>query len=266
MMTSDGNILDTIVAKKREEVAARRSSVGIDQLKHQIRAQNRPRGFADAIRKKVGRRQAAIIAEIKKASPSKGVIREDFHPAAIARSYESSGAACLSVLTDVSFFQGADEYLQQAKSETSLPVLRKDFIVSPYQIYEARAIGADCVLLIVSVLDFDELHTFYDLARSLDLDVLIEVHDKTELDAALTVSPKMIGINNRNLKTFDVSLNTTLDLLASIPENTVVITESGISQRADVARMISNNVYGFLVGEAFMREPDPGRALEFLFT
>lgn len=265
-MSSDGNILDTIVEKKHSEVESRRENVGIDLLKQQIRAQNRPRGFVDSIRERVGRKQAAIIAEIKKASPSKGVIREDFNPVAIAGSYERSGAACLSVLTDVSFFQGSDDYLRQAKGATSLPVLRKDFIVSPYQVYEARAIGADCILLIVSILNFDELHTFYDLARSLDLDVLIEVHDKAELDAALTLDSELIGINNRDLKTFDVDLNTTLDLLSDIPEGVVVVTESGIGQRTDVARMFSNDVYGFLVGEAFMRETDPGQALDSLFS
>ncbi|MBT4163152.1 MAG: indole-3-glycerol phosphate synthase TrpC [Gammaproteobacteria bacterium] len=263
---TDENILETIVEKKREEVAVRRREIPVDQLKQQIRAQNHPRGFIDAIRKKTRRRQAAIIAEIKKASPSKGVIREDFNPAAIARSYERSGASCLSVLTDISFFQGADEYLRIAKNETSLPILRKDFVIAPYQVYEARAIAADCILLIVSILKLDELHTLYDLATALGLDVLIEVHDEVELETALTLSPKMVGINNRDLKTFEVNLNTTLDMLSLIPEGVVVVTESGIGQRTDVARMLSNEVYGFLVGEAFMREPDPGQALEFLFT
>jgi len=260
------DILTTIVARKREEVAARRGLVSIAELKEQIKRQPRPRGFAAAIKKRIVRRQAAIIAEIKKASPSKGVIREDFDPVAIAESYEQSGAACLSVLTDVHFFQGSDEYLQLAKSHSSLPVLRKDFIVAPYQIYESRAIGADCILLIASVLDTETLHNYYDLAQSLELDVLVEVHNREELESALTLSPKLLGINNRNLKTFEVSLNTTLDMLADIPRGVTVITESGIHQRTDVAQMISNDVYGFLVGEAFMKEPDPGQALEFLFS
>ncbi|MBO6658314.1 MAG: indole-3-glycerol phosphate synthase TrpC [Pseudomonadales bacterium] len=260
------DILTKIVARKREEVAVRRQRFTVSDLKDQIKRQHRPRGFVDSIKKRIGRRQAAIIAEIKKASPSKGVIREDFDPVSIAESYEQSGAACLSVLTDVDFFQGSDEYLQLAKAHSSLPVLRKDFTVSPYQIYESRAIGADCILLIAAILDAETLHTYYDLAQSLGLDVLIEVHNKEELECALTLSPKLLGINNRNLKTFEVSLNTTLDLLADIPKGVTVVTESGIRQRADVAQMISCDVYGFLVGEAFMKEPDPGQALAFLFS
>lgn len=261
-----GDILSTIVARKHEEIAERRVEAPIHVLKGQIRNQHRPRGFADAIVKRVRRRQAAIIAEIKKASPSKGVIREDFDPVSIAASYERSGAACLSVLTDHDFFQGSEAYLAAAKSSVSLPVLRKDFIVSAYQVYESRAIGADCILLIAAALDVDELHEYNDLALSLGLDVLVEVHNGEELEQALTLNPRLIGINNRNLKTFDVDLHTTLDLLQHIPDGTVVITESGINQRMDVAQMLSNDVYGFLVGEAFMRAPEPGQALENLFT
>ena len=265
-MMASGTILDTIIAKKHDEVAGRSDRLGIEQLKRQIENQEPSRGFVDAIARRVSRRQAAIIAEIKKASPSKGVIRADFDPRAIARSYEDAGAACLSVLTDISFFQGADEHLQRARAEVSLPVLRKDFVISSYQIYEARAIGADCILLIASVLGMEDMQSFYDLARSLDLDVLIEVHDMSELRMALSVSPKLVGINNRDLKTFDVDLDTTLALLASISDDVIVVTESGIGQSTDVVRMMSRGVYGFLIGEAFMKEPDPGHALELLFT
>ncbi len=263
---SEPDILTTIVAHKKTEIAARRQVKPIHVLKEEIRSQHKARGFVDAIRKRASRRQAAIIAEIKKASPSKGVIREDFRPVEIAKSYEKAGAACLSVLTDEKFFQGADEYLREAKGATSLPVIRKDFIVDPYQVYEARALGADCILLIVSVLDVDSLHSLYDLAGYLGMDVLVEVHDAEELDAALTLSPKLLGINNRDLKTFNVDLNTTLDLLHKMPAGVTVVTESGIHQRADVARMLSSDVFGFLVGEAFMREADPGNALESLFS
>lgn len=263
---TERNILDTIVDRKREEVAERRLSMPVDQLKHRISDQDAARGFADAIRDKARAGKAAVISEIKKASPSKGVIREDFDPASIAKSYEKAGATCLSVLTDVDFFQGADDYLRMARVETALPVLRKDFIVAPYQVYEARAIGADCVLLIVAILEMDDLRMLYDLAVSIGLDVLIEVHDEVELGKALTLSPDLIGINNRDLKTFNVDLNTTLDLLRHIPDDIVVVTESGIAERTDVDRMLSSGVYGFLVGEAFMREADPGSALEFLFS
>lgn len=260
------DILTEIVEKKREEVAARQKSVPLSELKQILKRQHKPRGFVEALNKRVIRHQAAIIAEIKRASPSRGVIREDFVPVQIARSYERSGAACLSVLTDESFFQGSDEYLKEAKSATSLPVLRKDFTIAPYQVYEARAIGADCILLIVSILDIEQLHMLHDLAQGLGMDVLIEVHNKKELDAALTVSPGLLGINNRDLKTFDVDLNTTYDLLHDIPEGILVVTESGIKRRTDVAQMLTNDVSCFLVGEAFMREPDPGKAMEYLFS
>jgi indole-3-glycerol phosphate synthase len=260
------DVLGTIVERKHEEVSSRRTQVPVFELKARIGRQHNPRSFVDAIKKRIRRKEAAIIAEVKKASPSKGVIREDFDPISIAQSYERSGATCLSVLTDGHFFQGSDQYLEMAKASSSLPVLRKDFTVEAYQVYEARAIGADCILLIAAILDIEKLHEFYDLAISLSLDVLVEVHNKAELDKALTLSPAMIGVNNRNLKTFEVDLNTTLDLLSQMPKEVVVITESGICKRADVDQMLSNEVYGFLIGEAFMRESDPGLALEFLFS
>ena len=265
-MGAKGTILDTIIEKKREEVSKRIEKLGFEALKRQIEKQEPARGFFEAISRRVSQGRAAVIAEIKKASPSKGVIRADFHPESIARSYEDAGAACLSVLTDVSFFQGADQYLQRARAAVLLPVLRKDFIISPYQILEARAIGADCILLIASILDVEDMHSFSDLARSLELDVLIEVHDQVELRKALSVSPKLVGINNRDLKTFDVDLETTINLLALIPDDVIVVTESGISRPSQVERMIRNGVYAFLIGEAFMKDPDPGRALESLFV
>jgi indole-3-glycerol phosphate synthase len=264
-MTTDKTILDTIVAKKLEEVAARSTVTPEAQLVERIGDVDAARGFVAALQAKAAARQPAIIAEIKKASPSKGVIREDFDPSAIAASYEHAGAACLSVLTDVSFFQGADEYLQAARSRVALPVIRKDFTVTPYQVFEARALGVDCILLIVSCLSMPDLKSLYELARSIGLDVLVEVHDAAELEQALSLQPEIIGINNRNLKTFSVDLQTTLGLLAEIPEGVLVITESGISSRADVELMLAHNVYGFLVGEAFMREADPGEALQRLF-
>ena len=260
------DILGTIVDRKHDEVSARRKQVPVVELEEQIRRQRPRRFFVDAIKKKNHQKQAAVIAEVKKASPSKGVIRKDFDPVAIAQSYERSGATCLSVLTDVDFFQGSDDYIEIVKASSSLPVLRKDFIIDAYQVYESKAIGADCILLIAAILDIEKLHELYDLAAILNLDVLVEVHNKLELDKALTLSPSMVGVNNRNLKTFDVSLDTTLDLLTHIPSDVVVITESGISKRVDVDRMLANEVYGFLVGEAFMREAEPGPALESLFT
>jgi len=265
MMVS-GNILDTIIEKKRDEVSNRSETLSIEALERQIEVREPSRGFVDAIASRVTRGKAAVIAEIKKASPSKGIIRANFDPKAIARRYEDAGAACLSVLTDISFFQGADEYLKKARAEVSLPVLRKDFIISPYQIFEARAIGADCILLIASVLCIEDIKSFNQLAMSLGLDVLIEVHDEADLRMALSVSPKLIGINNRDLRTFDVDLETTFNLLASIPDEVIVVTESGIRKSSDVQKMVSRGVYGFLVGEAFMKEPDPGQALELIFT
>ena len=259
-------ILDTILARKRIEVAERRTRATLDELKARIADAPPLRGFADAVEAKIAAGRAAVIAEVKKASPSKGVIRADFDPAAIARSYEAGGAACLSVLTDIDFFQGADEYLVAARDACSLPVLRKDFVVDAYQLYEARALGADCVLLIAAALDDAELSEFAFIAGELGLDVLVEVHDLDELERSLPVPARLLGINNRNLKTFDVSLRTTLDLKAMVPADRVLVTESGILAREDVALMRDDGIHAFLVGEAFMRQPDPGAALRDLFA
>ena len=263
-MTDD--ILTRIVAKKREEVAARKRACDIHELQDRIARQDEPRGFANAIRQSADKRQAAVIAEMKKASPSRGIIREDFDPVAIAQAYEDAGATCLSVLTDSHFFQGADEHLQLARAHSSLPALRKDFILDDWQVHETRALGADCILLIAAILDIRDLHALHDLAQSLGLDVLVEVHDEQELDVALTLAPALVGINNRNLKTFEVSLETTLGLLGRIPDGPCVVTESGIRRKSDVVQMMDSGVYGFLVGEAFMRQPDPGQALADIFS
>jgi indole-3-glycerol phosphate synthase len=260
-----GTVLDRIVARKREEIREREAGRPLDEVTRAAKAMDPPRGFIAALRAKLERGQPAVIAEIKKASPSKGVIREDFDPVAIARSYESAGAACLSVLTDEDFFQGSDRFLQAARAAVSLPVLRKDFIVAPYQVFETRALGADCLLLIVSALETSQLRYLKDLAEELSLDVLIEVHDAEELDVALALDPTMVGINNRNLKTFETSLENTFDLLPRIPEGVLTVTESGIHSSADVAALRNRNVNAFLVGEAFMRAADPGAALRALF-
>ncbi|WP_322978712.1 indole-3-glycerol phosphate synthase TrpC [Pseudomonas sp. C11] len=259
-------VLEKIVARKFEEVAARRAQVSLAELEAAARSADAPRGFARALLEQAARKQPAVIAEIKKASPSKGVIRENFVPAEIARSYEAGGATCLSVLTDIDFFQGADQYLQQARAACALPVIRKDFMVDPYQIVEARAIGADCVLLIVSCLDDVRMAELASVAKDVGLDVLVEVHDGDELERALTtLDTPLVGINNRNLHTFDVSLEATLDLLPRIPRDRLVVTESGILNRADVELMEINEVYAFLVGEAFMRAESPGSELQRLF-
>ena len=258
-------ILDTILARKREEVAARRERTSLFELKARAASAPPLRGFADAVAAKIAAGQAAVIAEVKKASPSKGVIRADFDPAAIARSYAAGGAACLSVLTDVDFFQGADEYLVAARDACELPVLRKDFIVDAYQLYEARVLGADCVLLIAAALDDAQLSEFAFIAAELGMDVLLEVHDIDELERSLPVPARLLGINNRNLKTFEVSLQTTLDLKTMVPADRLLVTESGILAPADVALMRDAGVHAFLVGEAFMRQPDPGAALRGLF-
>ena len=234
------------------------------QLSQNIQ-ENKPRGFARAIQQSISQGRAAVIAEIKKASPSKGVIREDFHPAKIATTYAQAGATCLSVLTDEHYFQGAGSFLQQARAACSLPVLRKDFVIDPWQVYESRLLGADCILLIAAILDMACMHELHDLAQQLGMDVLVEVHDQQELDAALTLSPELLGINNRNLQTFAVDLATTLSLLPRVPDKVILVTESGMHQRADVARMMDNGVHAFLVGEAFMAAPDPGVALAELF-
>ncbi|MFK4024776.1 indole-3-glycerol phosphate synthase TrpC [Stutzerimonas balearica] len=258
-------VLEKIVARKAEEVAERRARVALDELARQAAAADPVRGFADALIRRVRAKEAAVIAEVKKASPSKGVLRENFDPVQIARSYEAGGAACLSVLTDIDFFQGADAYLQQARSACSLPVIRKDFMIDPYQVVEARALGADCILLIAAVLDDGQLAELSAEAGSLGMDVLVEVHDASELERALKLETPLLGINNRNLHTFEVSLETTLDLLPRIPQDRIVVTESGILNRADVQLMEINQVYAFLVGEAFMRAEQPGAELQRLF-
>ncbi|WP_455204848.1 indole-3-glycerol phosphate synthase TrpC [Kaarinaea lacus] len=264
-MSDTPDVLRKILKRKSEEIKARAQIEDAGSLRQRIESLPQPRQFVAAIEGAINARQAAVIAEIKKASPSKGVIREDFHPADIALSYEKGGATCLSVLTDVDFFQGADEYLQQAKQACSLPVLRKDFIIDPYQVYEARVIGADCILLIVAALDDAVLMELTKLAAQLHLDVLVEVHDKEELDRALKLPAKLIGINNRNLRTFETRLETTLELLEYIPNDRIVVTESAIHTKEDVKRMRDHNVNAFLVGEAFMRAADPGEKLKQLF-
>jgi indole-3-glycerol phosphate synthase len=259
------SVLERIIARKVEEVAERRSRVGLAELERLAKQADAPRGFARVLQERAARREAAVIAEVKKASPSKGVIRPHFVPAEIARSYEAGGAACLSVLTDIDFFQGSDAYLQQARGACSLPVIRKDFMIDPYQIVEARALGADCVLLIVANLQDGQMAELAAVAKEQGLDVLVEVHDGAELERALRVDSPLLGINNRNLHTFEVSLDTTLALKERVPADRLVITESGILSRADVERMEANEVYGFLVGEAFMRAEDPGAELKRLF-
>jgi indole-3-glycerol phosphate synthase len=263
-MPSD--ILERIVAVKRDEVAAGRARRSLASWREEAEARRDVRGFAAALRAKVAAGRAAVIAEVKKASPSKGVIRADFRPAEIAASYERGGAACLSVLTDRDFFQGAPEYLEQARAACELPVLRKDFIVEPYQVYEARAMGADCILLIVAALEPAAMADLERLARDLGMAVLVEAHDAGELDAALVLETPLIGINNRNLRTFEVSLETTLGLLPQVPADRIVVTESGILAPKDVGRMRNRGVNAFLVGEAFMRAPDPGMELARLFA
>ncbi|WEJ05167.1 indole-3-glycerol phosphate synthase TrpC [Pseudomonas sp. FJ2-5-13] len=259
-------VLEKILARKAEEVAERRARVSLAELEAQVKAADTPRGFANALIAQAKLKQPAVIAEVKKASPSKGVIREHFVPAEIAASYEKGGATCLSVLTDIDYFQGSDLFLQQARAACKLPVIRKDFMVDPYQIVEARALGADCVLLIVSALDDVKMVELAAVAKSVGLDVLVEVHDGDELERALkTLDTPLVGVNNRNLHTFDVSLETTLDLLPRIPRDRLVITESGIVNRADVELMEISGVYSFLVGETFMRAENPGAELQRLF-
>jgi indole-3-glycerol phosphate synthase len=259
------NILDQIVAVKHREVAAARAQVGEAALLALASAQSAPRGFAAALRAKLAAGQPAVIAEIKKASPSKGVIREHFVPAEIAASYAQHGAACLSVLTDVSFFQGHADFLRQARAACALPVLRKDFMVDPYQVLEARAMGADCILLIAACLSDAQMRELEACAIAQGMDVLVEVHDGDELDRALQLQTPLLGINNRNLKTFAVTLDTTLGLLPRVPADKLLVTESGIGGRADVQRMRAADVQAFLVGETFMRADDPGAALAAVF-
>ena len=259
-------VLDKILARKVQEVAERSARVSLAELEGLAAQADPVRGFAKALLAQAKLKQPAVIAEIKKASPSKGVIREDFVPADIAKSYELGGATCLSVLTDVDYFQGADQYLREARAACKLPVIRKDFMIDPYQIVEARALGADCVLLIVSALDDVKMAELAAVAKSVNLDVLVEVHDADELERALkTLDTPLVGINNRNLHTFEVSLETTLDLLPRVPRDRLVVTESGILNRADVELMEISGVYSFLVGEVFMRAEQPGAELQRLF-
>ena len=264
-MSNKPDILEKILQRKLEEVAERSQRLSLLEMEEQAVAAPAARGFTVAIQQRIGQGQPAVIAEIKKASPSKGLLRADFQPAAIARSYEQGGATCLSVLTDSDFFQGHEDYLQQARAACQLPVLRKDFIIDPYQVYEARAIGADCILLIVAALDDERLLALARLARDLGMDVLVEVHDRAELHRALLLPTVLMGINNRNLRNFDTSLQVTLDLLDEIPADRIVITESGIHTPDDVRLMRDHAVQGFLVGEAFMRADDPGAELRRLF-
>lgn len=263
---STPTILTKIIERKHQEVSSRQSRLSLkDVTKKAIN--NRPaRGFAKKLLAQTSLGKAAVIAEIKKASPSKGIIREHFAPAAIAKSYAKAGATCLSVLTDQDFFQGHEDNLKAARAACLLPVLRKDFMVDAYQIYEARMIGADCILLIVSALSDQQLQEFNGLARELGMDVLVEVHSADELERALSLEDALLGINNRNLHTFDVSLETTFSLLPAIPEGRLVITESGIHTPEDVSSMIDKNINAFLVGEAFMRQADPGNGLKSLFS
>jgi indole-3-glycerol phosphate synthase len=260
------DILQRILARKREELEAARAAIPLAEMQARARAAAPPRDFAGALREAIAAGRAAVIAEIKKASPSKGILRADFDPAAIARSYAGAGAACLSVLTDRDFFQGSHAYLAEARAACALPVLRKDFITEPYQVHEARAMGADCILLIAAAVATQDMQGLERLAHSLGMAVLVEVHDESELGAALTLQTPLLGINNRNLRSFETRLETTLDLLPRIPRDRIVITESGILAHADVVRMRTQSVNAFLVGEAFMRAPDPGAALRQLFA
>ena len=259
------DILNRIVEVKREELAAARPQRSLADLNELAREQSAPRGFTAAMRAKVARGDAAVIAEIKKASPSKGVLREHFDPAAIAVTYAAHGAACLSVLTDVQFFQGHERYLKAARAACALPVIRKDFLIDPYQVVEARAMGADCVLLIAACLSDAQMGELEACAIEQGLDVLVEVHDGAELERALRLRAPLLGINNRNLRTFEVTLDTTLGLMDRVPPDRLLVTESGILAQPDVARMRAAGVHAFLVGEAFMRAADPGAALEALF-
>ena len=259
------DVLNKIVAVKREEIAAAKGKRNAASLRREAEQRRDVRGFEAALRGKIAAGQAAVIAEVKKASPSKGVLREDFVPAEIAASYARHGGACLSVLTDVQFFQGSPEFLQQARAACELPVLRKDFMVDEYQVFEARAWGADCILLIAACLDNAQMADLEATAQALDLAVLVEVHDRAELERALRLKTPLLGINNRNLRSFAVTLDTTLGMLAEVPSDRLLVTESGILGRADVQRMREAGVHAFLVGEAFMRAPDPGAALAELF-
>jgi indole-3-glycerol phosphate synthase len=259
---SEADILELIVAKKRSEIEAAKARMPLAELEALARRGLPARDFVGALR----RHRPAVIAEIKRASPSRGVLRTDFDPGEIAKSYEKHGASCMSVLTDEQFFQGSPEHLAQARAACALPALRKDFIIDPYQVVESRALGADCILLIVACLELGKMAALESLAREFGMAVLVEVHDAAELEMALALRTPLIGINNRNLRTFETRLETTLDLLPRIPADRIVVTESGIASSADVARLRSRGVHTFLVGEAFMRAPDPGKALQQLFA
>ncbi len=265
-MTGTPDILKKILDRKVEEIEERSKYKSLGELTEVAESEKEVRGFIHALTQKVAIGQAAVIAEIKKASPSKGLLREDFHPEQIAISYEQGGAACLSVLTDVDFFQGADVYLQQARAACALPVIRKDFFINPYQIYEARTLGADCILLIVAALGDSMLVELLQLTEHLGMDALVEVHDESEMERALMTSARLIGVNNRNLRTFETSLETTLKLRKDFPADRLLVTESGIHTRFDVKRMRDHDVHTFLVGEAFMRAENPGGKLEELFA
>lgn len=265
-MSDTPDILKKILQRKVEEIQQRSQREDLRALSQRAEQASRPRGFIQALENKIAEGQAGVIAEIKKASPSKGVLREHFVPTDIARSYAEHGAACLSVLTDEDFFQGCTDYLIEARAACNLPVIRKDFIIDPYQVYEARAMGADCILLIVSALGDAMMNELLALAHHLDMDVLMEVHDRDEMERALMSGAKLIGVNNRSLRTFEVSLDTTLGMLDRVPEDRLLVTESGIHTPDDVKRMREHNVHAFLVGEAFMRAEEPGEKLAELFA
>ncbi|MCG8413459.1 MAG: indole-3-glycerol phosphate synthase TrpC [Pseudomonadales bacterium] len=260
------SILDQIIARKAEEVSEARFHVSLDELESRLSESSPTRGFAAAIESRIAQKKPAVIAEIKKASPSKGLIREDFHPAHHAQDYADHGATCLSILTDRDYFQGADGYLVAARSACNLPVIRKDFIIDPYQIAESRVLGADCILLIVAALQHSQLIELAAYANEISIDILVEVHNRDELEKALQLDTDLIGINNRDLHSFETSLDTTLELAKHIPDSKSIITESGIHNPADVSLMIDNGIFGFLVGESFMRADQPGEKLEELFA
>ena len=265
-MANTPDILKTIVSRKNIEIIESKKNISLNEMIDKSKFGLPTRGFYNALKAKSDKKESAVIAEIKKASPSRGILRENFNPADIAKSYETGGATCLSILTDKDFFKGDNQYLIDARVAVNIPVLRKEFIIDPYQVYEARAINADCILLIAACLSDMQMKELSDLARELSMDVLVEVHDLEELNRALKLNLPMIGINNRNLRTFDVSLQTTIDLLSEIPNDALVITESGILNKNDVKLMRKYNIYGYLVGEAFMRQENPGKALQEIFA
>lgn len=261
-----GSILDEIIAHKATEVAAASKRVSLSELEAQLEMAGQLRGFEAAMKQRVTQQQPAVIAEIKKASPSKGLIREDFDPQVHAIDYAEHGATCLSILTDERYFRGADSYMKQARAACSLPVIRKDFMIDPYQIVQSRVLGADCILLIVAALQDSQLKELAACANEISIDILVEVHNREELDRALELDTKLVGINNRDLHSFTTSLETTLELAKHIPDDRMVITESGINSADDVRLMIENGIYGFLVGESLMRDPQPGQKLKQLFA